>query len=64
MFEIGLICILCIIIAYLGIRLSNAKIELTDLRIKYDASQDALDTIIETRKNERIDKNVRTDGSN
>ena len=50
MFEFIGIMILCGIIGYLRIRLINAEVELTDLRIKYKFAQDTLDAIVESHK--------------
>ena len=49
MFEVIFIGILCGIIGYSRIQLVNAKVELTDLRIKYKFAQETLDAITENR---------------
>lgn len=53
MFEIIFVIVLCVIIAWQRLLLINKEVELTDLRLKYKFSQDTLNNIVESRRNEQ-----------
>ena len=50
MFELIMIMILSAIVGYLRIKLLNANVELTDLRLKYKFAQETLDKIAESSR--------------
>ena len=56
MFSVLLTGFLCVVIAFLGIRLSNIRIELIDLRIRYHYAQKTINTIVNDRKDKVTDK--------
>ena len=56
MFNVLLTGFLCVVIAYLGIRLSNTRIELIDLRIRYYYAQKTIHTIVNDRTDEVSDE--------
>ena len=49
MFSVLLTGFLCVVIAFLGIWLSNTRIELIDLRIRYHYAQKTINTIVNDR---------------
>ena len=55
MFSVLLTGFLCVVITFLGIWLSNTRIELIDLRIRYHYAQETINTIVNDRKDKVSD---------
>ena len=53
MFELILIALLSIIIAWLGIRLVNVQVELTDIKLKYKFAKTTLEEIIAHKRDSK-----------